>query len=1144
MHMGAAFSTASRWFTRLATWLSHSVRGNLTAHRAWLAVAIALVGSAGLAPGGRRGWGAAMVAASVLPYLVPLYGPAQWEAVVKAGGRHGLTALEARPSKIAALVSVGLGIAALVLGAVTSWSHSAAFDPHRAIADVELAGTRPGHCLARLAGPDLRIACGDVTVGLGDALRWDLVFIAGYALFLWVGTTAATWMFWTRRSAATARFARGLVPVVALADLAENALLAVGFGRAAPGAPPVDPRHLLDAAAVLSRLKFALLLPAAAVAVAGTWLVIQRVATSVVANARVRPGGPWDWSAADHVRLPDGVIPDQTTVPPSDAERRPLAFDERWSVDLFSHARHRPADGAVDPAEHRWIQAYRVPSVEERHRPDDPVPPGAVGFCLSGGGIRSASFCLGFLQTLRSRLLSADYLVSVSGGGYTSGALSMALAPGPPGDLYPGAHLDVVRDPATAFQPGSVELDHLRRHASYIAASAVEMVVALAVVARSLVASVFVLFAPAAVLGIVAGYGYLTVPLALLPAPGRPTTTLAGVTSTLPSAAGLQIGELQWIAVGVVAVVAGALWLLQLAVRDPGGGPVRSLYVWAATTATATTQALVVVALVLLGIPAVVAAAGWALSSLHVTVPTALAGTSVGSVILSYLGALAALLWKKRSEITALVGGNDGTTRTAVKAAPNGAVQLLLVIVGVVVLGASWLVLFGVAAAGTIEGYVAAATASPPAAAPSSVTVLGLQPLPLAGVLIGVLFVLGLVMDESSLSLHPFYRRRLARAFAVRRVRLRRTASTGTAVDGDAPPAASAPFALPYVPLEATALDTYTQPVDAAASPLRYPEVVFAAAASLTGEHRTAAGSTAVSYTFSRDWCGGPDVGWVRTTTLRTICSNRLRRDLTVQGAVAISGAAIASAMGRQSRWYQILLAVTGARLGAWLPNPAFVAQLRQARDDHGRTTDWTRPHLPRVRRAPYLVREVLNVHPAGEKLLQVTDGGHYENLGLVELLRRRCRTIYCADGGGDSPPTLRGLAEAIALAHTELGVTFVIDDEWSAEPGSGAPIDPKDPLSALNAALSKEPVVTATFRYPAASGLPATDRTGRLFLGKALTWPQMPYTLLSHTAAHPVFPRDSTSDQWFDDDQFTAYCGLGRAVGQLVAHRAAKEGL
>ena len=94
-------------------------------------------------------------------------------------------------------------------------------------------------------------------------------------------------------------------------------------------------------------------------------------------------------------------------------------------------------DGDSRPSS--WKRAYpdSLKQIEnnlllQRRRPsgaDTPKPtnaeqiaevPNQVGFALSGGGIRSATFCLGIFQALaKQKLLSKiDYLSTVSGGGY------------------------------------------------------------------------------------------------------------------------------------------------------------------------------------------------------------------------------------------------------------------------------------------------------------------------------------------------------------------------------------------------------------------------------------------------------------------------------------------------------------------------------------------------------------------------------------------------------------------------------------------------------------------------------------------------------------------------------------------------------
>ena len=384
---------------------------------------------------------------------------------------------------------------------------------------------------------------------------------------------------------------------------------------------------------------------------------------------------------------------------------------------------------------------------------------------------------------------------------------------------------------------------------------------------------------------------------------------------------------------------------------------------------------------------------------------------SVATALLTFLASLASLLWRKRKTIKDTVSGSaSGGSRTV--AVPNGLLQQLLVIASVAVLVLSWLMLFGVTTIGTA-------------------TDLNLghhrPSLLLAGLVVALVAFVGGFFDETSLSLHPFYRRRLASAFSTRAVTVPAERGGGT-------------VAVPYHRRERTTLSTYARP---AGGRREFPEFVFAAAANLTGEDRTPPGLTAVSFTMGADWVGGPDVGWVRTEDLEHLAPPRLKRDLTVQAAVAISGAAVASAMGRMSRWYQIVLALSGVRLGAWLPHPVFVDKMRQARDQQGKLTDWTLPGLPRVRRATYLLRELFNLHPYEERLLLVTDGGHYENLGIVgtapavhhHLLRRR-RRRQPTDRAGPRPGHGPGRDRARRPDPPRPAVRLRAG--WWAGPGSG----------------------------------------------------------------------------------------------------------
>lgn len=210
------------------------------------------------------------------------------------------------------------------------------------------------------------------------------------------------------------------------------------------------------------------------------------------------------------------------------------------------------------------------------------------------------------------------------------------------------------------------------------------------------------------------------------------------------------------------------------------------------------------------------------------------------------------------------------------------------------------------------------------------------------------------------------------------------------------------------------------------------------------------------------------------------------------------------------------------------MPNPAFII-----RHYTGSVAN-KRKRLPRKRRAHYLLFELFGVHRPRAKLLQVTDGGFYDNLGLVELFRRGCTRTYCVDASGDSPPAAATLAGALTLAYQELGVrTTLADNTWStATAGSGEALQPKDPLAALSTRLSQTGIITGDFVYPSCK---FEGRSGKLIVAKAALWPALLYPLMAYAQDTPTFPHDSTADQWLDDHEYAAYTELGRRLGDAA---------
>jgi hypothetical protein len=700
------------------------------------------------------------------------------------------------------------------------------------------------------------------------------------------------------------------------------------------------------------------------------------------------------------------------------------------------------------------------------------VREGGTGICVSGGGIRSATVTLGALQGLRSNQALGDVheLVSVSGGGYMTGGCQLALT-GKEGVNAPGI------SGSDVFAPGSVEEDHLRRHSSYLSDGPGEWAVALAVILRNLLASLLVIALTVATVGMAIGRFYRSVPVVK---GGLGTLTIAPFAK--PGASAPAYPGVHWpvaLGVAVVGAVAVVLYVVELFwTAIEGGRPVP-----VSRLAVATTWAAVIAGAIGVGIPSLVWVSSW------VTYQVGFGsrpGVALGSVtaVISFVGALAATLWRSKQRVGKVFSAGQRAVKGVL---PNSMIQMLIIWIALVVL---------VLAALLAAGWVATT---------------GLDDSFLALVVIIPLGLLAALLDQTSMSLHPFYRRRLASAFAVRR-------DTSTGI----------PLAKPYDYKEGTPLSKYArQRPD-------FPRVTFGAAANITGQDRTPPGRHTVSFAFGAEYIGSPQAGWVRSDFLEKLSGKTIGHDLTVESAIAISGAAFASAMGAQTRFYELFLSLVNLRLGAWLPNPYFVALKATYRHD------WTIPGLPRLRRLDYFAREILGIHPGTGRMLLCTDGGHYENLGLVELLRRRCSYIYCFDASGESPPLAGTLAQAITLAREELGVEIKLNDPYTLVPGGGQPLQPAEQLAPIEPKLSESAVTTATIHYP-------PDQNGHkpapgiLIFAQTTLTPDMPYELVEFALPDPGFPNDGTADQWFDAARFDAYERLGLYLGEQVSKTRGK---
>ena len=237
---------------------------------------------------------------------------------------------------------------------------------------------------------------------------------------------------------------------------------------------------------------------------------------------------------------------------------------------------------------------------------------------------------------------------------------------------------------------------------------------------------------------------------------------------------------------------------------------------------------------------------------------------------------------------------------------------------------------------------------------------------------------------------------------------------------------------------------------------------------------------------------------------------------LTTMMAVGLSGAAVSPAMGRfKVGPVSMLLAFANVRLGMWVPNPRYAAELARS----GR-------RLPRPGLG-YLLKEFLGFHDHSDLFLYVTDGGHWENTALVELLRTaHHREIVCIDADS-GPGNLAGsISQAIDLAALECYAQVAIRLDVlrsDTDPSPGRDYSPRS----VNLGLIRREDGDE-------------ERLSVLWYAKPALTEDMPPTLLAYREVDPSFPRVNTVNQFFHVAQFAAYRDLGRFnATQILAARS-----
>ncbi len=251
------------------------------------------------------------------------------------------------------------------------------------------------------------------------------------------------------------------------------------------------------------------------------------------------------------------------------------------------------------------------------------------------------------------------------------------------------------------------------------------------------------------------------------------------------------------------------------------------------------------------------------------------------------------------------------------------------------------------------------------------------------------------------------------------------------------------------------------------------------------------------------------------------------RTGMSLASAMTISGAAVSPNWGyHSSPITAFLMTLFNLRLGAWLPNPAVVTDpdvLRLARPRHA--------FMP-------LLSDLIGSTTDGSEAIYLSDGGHFDNLGLYEMVRRRCRLIVVVDAGQDFKCDFEDLGAALRKISIDQQIDIVFDPPARVRGRGAVGGDSLDFAMAtihyLQDALTEQDREEQRAK-PWKKQTPYP--VGRLLYIKPCYLDDLPADVRAYGATHPNFPHESTLDQWFAESQFESYRHLGEhQMGKLVA--------
>lgn len=788
----------------------------------------------------------------------------------------------------------------------------------------------------------------------------------------------------------------------------------------------------------------------------------------------------------------------------------------------------------TETVDFKAVFSAELADIRDRHNrtthqpigPDDNGDPSTTkeltGITCSGGGIRSASFCLGVLQGLQSKqtLEQMDYLSTVSGGGYIGTTLTIGMSSH---DVFPFGRLD-------QENRETPEVRHLRDNSRYLVQNGLPSVIsAAAIYLRGIMMNILV------VLPILLCAAALLVWL-------NPDTKELSVHRFLGLDLTGWFGDSRLpFTLLTLLVVAGLLILYAMLVSVIRIKPLAERRKSAKLAASIFVLALVAI---FLEVHAALLELVFEQQQLIKTAGTAAAGKGSffgffefifnnGKAFVLYVSPFVLL-------ILPFIKGLITKATTAQSSswgdlAQKLASRVLLLFAAAVVPLLLWLGMMQLAYWGT-EISQCPGTDKVLSCAREQIVNGGWPHAPgfLAAyfaktahtyhgaflsfvIAAAVLFLFWFLLSVNSNSLHQLYRDRLGSAFLIRR---QNAAGTGDEIA----------YADDF---ELTAIDPSRTPYHLLNTALNVPGSKFA----------NRRGRNADFFLFSKNHIGSEATGYVDT-----VAAEKVVDGLNIGTAMAISGAAAAPNMGMASiRPLSPTIALLNVRLGRWVRHPrdiAFRATRLAAKAPAGEAEAKPRGEA-QLRRIPgpvHLLYEAfsktgVSVERLDAKTLHersgfvfLTDGGHIDNLGIYELLRRRCKLIIVIDGEADPDFTSGSLVQVERFARIDLNVMIRMNWEPIGKRTRALADEIRNDLLTIRPGPH---VALGSISYPPLTPGGDREKGALIYIKTSLSGDESDY-ILAYKRANPEFPHETTLEQLFSEEQFEAY----RALGEHIARR------